>query len=45
MPYVDGFVVPVPKKKLKKYKAMATKAGKIWMEFGASSSGNAKPTT
>ncbi|MGE3475739.1 MAG: DUF1428 domain-containing protein [Rhodospirillaceae bacterium] len=35
MPYVDGFVLPVPKKNLKKYKALATKAGKIWMEFGA----------
>ncbi len=35
MPYVDGFVVPVPKKNVKKYKALATKAGKIWMEFGA----------
>jgi uncharacterized protein YbaA (DUF1428 family) len=35
MAYVDGFVVPVPKKNLKKYKAMATKAGKIWMEHGA----------
>ena len=35
MPYVDGFVVPVPKKNVKKYKTLATKAGKIWMEFGA----------
>jgi uncharacterized protein YbaA (DUF1428 family) len=35
MAYVDGFVVPVPKKNVKKYKALATKAGKIWMEFGA----------
>ncbi|MGE3332488.1 MAG: DUF1428 domain-containing protein [Rhodospirillaceae bacterium] len=35
MPYVDGFIVPVPKKNVKKYKALATKAGKIWMEFGA----------
>ena len=33
--YVDGFVLPVPKKKLKAYKAMATKAGKVWREHGA----------
>ena len=33
--YVDGFVVPVPKKKLAAYRAMATKAGKIWREHGA----------
>jgi uncharacterized protein YbaA (DUF1428 family) len=35
MPYVDGFVVPVPKKKLAAYKAMARKAGKVWKEHGA----------
>jgi uncharacterized protein YbaA (DUF1428 family) len=35
MPYVDGFVLPVPKKNLAAYKKMATKAGKIWMEHGA----------
>jgi uncharacterized protein YbaA (DUF1428 family) len=35
MPYVDGFIVPVPKKNLAAYKKMAAKAGKIWMEFGA----------
>jgi uncharacterized protein YbaA (DUF1428 family) len=35
MPYVDGFIVPVPKKKLAAYKRMATKAGKIWREHGA----------
>ena len=33
--YVDGFVLPVPKKKLKAYKAMATKAGKVWRDHGA----------
>ena len=33
--YVDGFVVPVPKKKLQAYRAMAKKAGKIWREHGA----------
>jgi len=33
--YVDGFVVPVSKKKLAAYRAMARKAGKIWREHGA----------
>ena len=33
--YVDGFVVPVPKKNLAAYRAMARKAGKIWREHGA----------
>jgi uncharacterized protein YbaA (DUF1428 family) len=35
MAYVDGFVVPVPKKKLQAYRRMARKAGKIWREHGA----------
>jgi uncharacterized protein YbaA (DUF1428 family) len=35
MSYVDGFIVPVPKKKLKAYRNMAAKAGKIWREYGA----------
>jgi uncharacterized protein YbaA (DUF1428 family) len=35
MPYVDGFVVPVPKKKLDAYKKMAQLAGKVWMQHGA----------
>ena len=35
MPYVDGFIVPVPKKNLAAYKKLATKAGKVWMEHGA----------
>src|ERR1700724_532494 len=35
MPYVDGFVVPVPKKSLKAYRSMAQKAGKVWREHGA----------
>jgi len=33
--YVDGFVVPVPKRNLDTYRRMAEKAGKIWMEYGA----------
>src|SRR5688500_2871896 len=35
MPYVDGFVLPVPKKNLKAYQKMAELAGKIWKEHGA----------
>ncbi len=35
MAYVDGFVLPVPKKKLAAYRAMARKAGKVWREHGA----------
>jgi len=33
--YVDGFVAPVPKRNLKAYRAMATKSGKVWREYGA----------
>jgi uncharacterized protein YbaA (DUF1428 family) len=33
--YVDGFVVPVPKKRIGAYRALARKAGKIWREYGA----------
>lgn len=35
MRYVDGFVLPVPRKNLKTYRSMAQKAGKIWREHGA----------
>jgi len=35
MPYVDGFVVPVPKKKIDAYRSIARKAGKMWREHGA----------
>ena len=35
MSYVDGFVVPVPKRKLEAYRRMARKAGKVWREHGA----------
>jgi uncharacterized protein YbaA (DUF1428 family) len=35
MAYVDGFIVPVPKKNLQAYRKMATKAGKVWREHGA----------
>ncbi len=33
--YVDGFVVPVPKKNLPAYRVLARKGGKIWLEHGA----------
>ena len=33
--YVDGFVVPVPKKNLQAYRRMAQKASRIWKEHGA----------
>jgi uncharacterized protein YbaA (DUF1428 family) len=33
--YVDGFVLPVPKRKTAAYRKIATKAGKIWKEYGA----------
>lgn len=35
MSYVDGFIVPVPKKNLPAYRKLSRKAGKIWMEYGA----------
>ena len=33
--YVDGFVLPVPKRKLAAYRRMARLAGKVWMDHGA----------
>jgi uncharacterized protein YbaA (DUF1428 family) len=35
MSYVDGFVLPVPEKKLAEYRKIALKAGKIWRDHGA----------
>ncbi|NTX06219.1 DUF1428 domain-containing protein [Myxococcus sp. CA051A] len=35
MPYVDGFVLPMPTKNLAAYRKIARKAGKIWREHGA----------
>ncbi len=35
MTYVDGFLLPVSKKKLKAYRAMSVACGKIWHEYGA----------
>jgi len=33
--YVDGFVVPVPKKKLAAYRRLARLGAKVWREHGA----------
>jgi uncharacterized protein YbaA (DUF1428 family) len=33
--YVDGFVVPLPKRNLDAYRRQARKAGKVWREHGA----------
>jgi uncharacterized protein YbaA (DUF1428 family) len=35
MSYVDGFVIPVPKKKLDAYKRMAKLGRKAWLKHGA----------
>lgn len=35
MPYVDGFVLAVPKDRLDDYKEMARVGGEIWLEHGA----------
>jgi uncharacterized protein YbaA (DUF1428 family) len=35
MSYVDGFVVPVPKRKRRAYLAMARKASRVWKDHGA----------
>lgn len=33
--YVDGFVIPIKKKKVNAYKKMAKLGCKIWMKYGA----------
>jgi uncharacterized protein YbaA (DUF1428 family) len=33
--YVDGFVIPVPKRNLAAYRAMARKYDRLWIEYGA----------
>ena len=35
MPYVDGFVLPLPKDKIAEYADFTRKTGEIWMEHGA----------
>lgn len=33
--YVDGFVLPLPRKQVAAYRRIAKRAGKIWREHGA----------
>jgi uncharacterized protein YbaA (DUF1428 family) len=35
MRYVDGFVLPVPKRHVQAYRRIAQKAGKVWRQLGA----------
>ena len=35
MSYIDGFVLPVPRKKLDAYRRMAKLGAKVWCEHGA----------
>ena len=35
MRYVDGFVLPVPKKSLRAYREMARQAARVWRKYGA----------
>jgi uncharacterized protein YbaA (DUF1428 family) len=35
VPYVDGFLLPLPKKNLQLYRRIAQKAGQIWRQHGA----------
>jgi uncharacterized protein YbaA (DUF1428 family) len=35
MGYVDGFLLPVPKKNHEAYRQLARKSGKVWREHGA----------
>jgi uncharacterized protein YbaA (DUF1428 family) len=33
--YVDGFVIPVPRRSIAAYRRIARRAGKVWREHGA----------
>ena len=35
MKYVDGFVIPLPRKNVATYQRLAKKAKKVWMDHGA----------
>ena len=35
MKYVDGYILPLPKKNLLAYRRMAQEAGKVWRKHGA----------
>ncbi len=35
MAYVDGFLLPVPKRNRARYRKVSSQAGKVWMDHGA----------
>jgi uncharacterized protein YbaA (DUF1428 family) len=35
MRYVDGFIIPISRRRLEAYRRLARRAGKVWMELGA----------
>lgn len=35
MPYVDGFLLAVPKRQLQTYRRIAQRAGRVWRQHGA----------
>ena len=35
MNYVDGFVLPIAKRKLAAYRRLASRASKVWLDHGA----------
>jgi len=35
MKYIDGFLLPLPKKNVEAYRRISQKAGKVWKEHGA----------
>jgi uncharacterized protein YbaA (DUF1428 family) len=35
MAYVDGFLIPLPKRQIARYRRIARMAGKVWREHGA----------
>jgi uncharacterized protein YbaA (DUF1428 family) len=35
MPYIDGFLIPVPRRNRAKYRKMSLQAGKVWRDHGA----------
>ena len=35
MLYVDGFLLPLPRRKIEAYRRLSSKAGKVWREHGA----------
>lgn len=35
MKYIDGFVIPIPKKNITAYRRIATKATSVWLGHGA----------